>query len=99
MCFTEIQKEKGTLQLPIEEIAINRVPPPYIPETITSLPFDTPSRPALVFELKDVLCTTWVAGMQAVPNLDVKYFQEVIKSGSRLTKPLLTIFALCIIFA
>ena len=99
MCFTEIQKEKGTLQLPIEEIAISRVPPPYIPETITLLPFDTPSQPALVFDLNGVLRTTWVVGMQAVPNLDVKYFQEVIKSGSRLTKPLLTIFALCIIFA
>ena len=48
LSFPEVPKEKRTLILPVEEIVIIREPPKYVPPT-QKLPFDDPTRPALVF--------------------------------------------------
>lgn len=86
--FTEIPKEKGTLKLPIEEIEIERHPPPYCPPALTSLPFDLPSRPALIFDLNGVLCVPWdsLSITSVVPDLEATQFQKLQESEGRLTE-------------
>lgn len=97
MSFPEIPKEKGTLKIPVEEIIINRDPPPYIPRTITVLPFDIPSRPALLFDLNGVLCASWrdcPTENCYAPNLETAAFDLVNekdrhnKNTDRLTEAL-----------
>ena len=83
LSFPEVPKEKGTLILPVEEIVIIREPPKYVPPTL-KLPFDDPTRPALVFELQGVLCRPyWDSGSHEPPDLDVTSFDQVEESKDR----------------
>lgn len=79
--FLEPPKEKGTLELPIEEIEISRIPPKYV----TPMRFITvkdPNQPTLIFDLDGVFCRCFsMKHRESVPDLEATYFNLLEERG------------------